>query len=95
MVPTFVGILGIIANLTVLVGLAFFLSRTVPRMQHNAYRFAFLFAVWVPVNFVINYVNVWTRGYHKMSWTGAFIFALILATFGTVLSSQSRNSDTP
>jgi predicted tellurium resistance membrane protein TerC len=90
------GLVGIVANLAVLVGLAFVLSRTVPRLPKNKlYRFAFLLIVWVPVNFVINFINVQTRGFHKMSWTGAFIIALILAAFQTLLSSQSHNSNTP
>jgi predicted tellurium resistance membrane protein TerC len=87
---------GIVANLAIVVGLAFALSRTVRRLpQNKLYHFAFLFVMWVPVNFSINYVNVQTLGFHKMSWTGALIIALILATFGTFLSSQSDNPNTP
>jgi len=89
-------LIGIVAELSVLAGLALVLNRTVPLLpQRKVYRFAFLLVVWVPVNFAINYINVQTRGYHKMSWTGAFIIALVLATFGTFLSSQSHNSKTP
>ena len=90
------GLIGIVAELAVLVGLAFVLSRALPRLpQKKVYRFAFLLVVWVPVNFVVNYINVQTRGFHKMSWAGAFIIALVLATFGTCLPSQSHNSNTP
>ena len=90
------GLVGVVANLAVLVGLAFVLSKTVPRLtKHWVYRFAFLLLVWVPINFVINYINVQTQGFHKMSWTGAFIIALIMAILGTLLSSQSHNANTP
>ena len=90
------GIVGIVANLAVLVVIAFVLTRTVPRLPKNKlYRFAFLLIVWIPLNFVINFINVQTRGYHKMSWTGAFTIALVLATLQTLLSSQSHNSNTP
>ncbi len=90
------GIVGIVASLAVLVGVAIVLSRTVPHLPRNKLcRFAFLLMVWVPVNFVINFINVQTRGYHKMSWTAAFIIALVLASFQTLLSSQSHNPNTP
>ena len=58
-------------------GLAFILSETVPS-PNKVCRFVFLFVLGVPLNVVINYVNVWTLGYHKMGWTGAFIIALLL-----------------
>ena|SRR5436190_21142640 len=87
---------GIVVNLAVLMGLAFVLGKTVPCIpQNKGYRFAFLFAVWVPMNFAMGYVNVQTLGYHKMNWTWAIIIALIFATLGTFFSSQSHNSNTP
>jgi len=86
----------IFAKCAIYVGLGFILSRTMPSMpQNKIIRFAFLFVVWVPMNFVINYINVRGLEYHKMSWTGAFVIALILATYGTFLPSQRYNSNTP
>jgi hypothetical protein len=65
---------GIAARCAIVVAVAFILSRTVPR--NMVYRFVFLFVLWVPLNFVINYVDVSFLGYHKMGWTGVFIIAL-------------------
>jgi len=86
-------LLQIVARCTIVVGLAFILSRTMPR--NKAYRFVFLFVLLVPVIFVINYVDVWTRGYHKMDWTWAFIIAFLVAICGTFWPIQPHNSKTP
>jgi hypothetical protein len=78
------------------VGLAFILGRTEPSMPRNkVWRFVLLFVLFVPLNFAINYFNVWTLGYHKMAWAGALIIALVMATWGTFLQAQPRDSDTP
>ena len=88
-------IVGIVANIAIVGGVAIVLSRTVPHLPKNKLcRFAFLLMVWVPVNFVINFINVHTRGYHKMSWSAAFIIALVIASFQTLSSSQSGNPNT-
>jgi hypothetical protein len=93
MLPIFVAI---VAECAIVVGLAFVLGRTQPSMPRNKVcRFALLFVLCVPLNFVINYVRVWTLGYHKLSWTGAFILALLLATYGTFLPPQPHNPNTP
>jgi hypothetical protein len=93
MLPVFVGI---VARVAIVVGLAFVLSRTVPRMPRNkVYRFIFWFVLCVPLNFIINYVNVSFLGYHKMGWTGAFIIALLVAICGTFWPLQTHNSNTP
>jgi hypothetical protein len=93
MLPIFVAI---VARCAIGVGLAFILSRTVPSMPRNkVFRFALLFVLCVPLNFVINYFNVWTLGYHKMSWTGAFVIALLFALYGTLSPSQPHNPNTP
>ena len=93
MLPTFVAI---VARCAIVVGLAFILSTIVPRMARNkVYRFVFLFVLGVPLNFVINYVDVSTRGYHKMGWTGAFIIAFLFAICGTFWPTQPHNSNTP
>lgn len=73
-------VLGIVATLAIAVGAAFILGETMPIMPNKVCRFVFLFVLGVPLNFVINYVNVWAFGYHKMSRTGAIIIALLLAT---------------
>jgi hypothetical protein len=87
-------VLGIIATCAIAVGIAFILSKTVPSMPNKVCRFFVLLVLWVPLNFVINYVNVWAFGYHKMSWTGAFIIALLFATYGTFLPPQPHDPNT-
>jgi len=76
------------------VGIAFILSKTVPSMPNKVCRFVFLFVLWVPFNFAINYVNVRLLGYHKMGWTAASIIALLFATFGTFWPPQPHDSNT-
>jgi hypothetical protein len=83
----------IIIYLAILTGFAFILSKTVASIPNKACRFVSLFVLCVPLNFVINYVNVRTFGYHKMGWTGASIIALLFATFGTFWPPQPHNSD--
>ena len=85
----------VVANVAILMGLAFILSKTVPSIRNKVCRFVFLFVLGVPLNFVINYVNVGTLGYHKMGWTGAFIIALLFAAWGTFWPPQPHNSNTP
>jgi hypothetical protein len=81
MLPIFVGI---VSSCAIVVGLAFILSRTVPRLRRNkAYRFVFLFLLGVPVIIAINYIDVSTLGYHKMGWIGTFISAFLFAICGT------------
>jgi hypothetical protein len=78
------------------IGLAFILSRTIPLLPRNkAYRFVFLFVLFVPFNFIVNYVNVSFWGWHKMGWTGALIIACLLAIFGTVSETQPDNPSAP
>jgi hypothetical protein len=91
---TMLPVFGIVAECVIIVGLAFILSKTVPSMPNKVCCFVFLFVLWVPVNFLINYIRVRAFGTTGMSWTGASIIALILATWGTFLSSQ-QNSNTP
>jgi len=91
-----VTVLGIVARLAIGVAIAFILSRTVPRMANKIWRFVFLFVLFLPLNFGVNYVNVQLLGYHKMGWTGASVIALLLAVSGTFLySPQLHNSNTP
>jgi accessory gene regulator protein AgrB len=79
-----------------LMGIAFILSKTVPIMPNKVCRFVFLFVLWVPLNFVFNYLNVWAFGYHKMSRTAAIIIALLIATFQTFVppepTTQTRHN---
>jgi hypothetical protein len=90
MLPIFVGI---VARCAIIVGIAFLLTRTVPR--NKVWRFVFLFVLCVPLNLVVNYVDVLLLGYHKMGWTGAFIISLLVAICGTFWPPQTRNSNTP
>ena len=65
-------------------------------MANKIWRFVFLFVLFLPLNFGVNYVNVQLLGYHKMGWTGASVIALLLAVSGTFLySPQLHNSNTP
>ncbi len=86
---------GTIIDIAVLLAVAFILGGIMPSMPNKLYRFVFLFVLCVPLNFVINYVNVWACGYHKMGRTGALIIAVLLAAYGTFLPSQPRRSNTP
>jgi hypothetical protein len=88
-------LVSMIAGLAIVVGFAFILGKTVPSMPNKVFRFVLLFVLCLPLTFAINYVNVRTLGYHKMGWTGAFIIALLFATFQTFFPSQADNSDTP
>jgi len=90
---TMLPILGIVARIAIYVGIAFIISKTAPRIPNKwVYRFVFLFVLGLPMNFVVNYVNVRLLGYHKMGWGGASIIALSLAlffaTFGNFWESQ-------
>jgi hypothetical protein len=88
-------VFGIIARVAIGVAIAFIVSKAVPRLPNKMYRFVFLFVMFLPVNFGVNYVNVQLLGYHKMGWTGASIIALLLAIWGTFLySPQPHNSNT-
>ena len=50
-------------------------------MRNGVSRFVLVFVVCVPWNFAINFFDVRLLGYHHMSWTGAFVIALLVATF--------------
>jgi hypothetical protein len=76
-------------------GFAFILSKTAPSMPNKVCRFVFLFVLCVPLNFIVNYINVWTLGYHKMGWTGSLIIAVLFATYGTFLPPEPDSSNTP
>jgi len=84
-------ILGIVASFAIVVGMAFILGKTVPCMPNKVSRFVFSFILCVPFSLVDNCVNVWAFGYHKMSWTGALIIALLPAACGTFLPTHGSN----
>lgn len=88
-------ILGIVASWAIVVGMAFILGKTVPSTPNKVCRFVFLFVLCLPFIFVDNYVNVWAFGYHKMTWTGALIIALLPATYGAFLLPEPPNSNKP
>jgi len=93
-------VLGIVVKLAIYAGVAFILSKTLPSMPNKVCRFVFLFVLCVPLNFVINGLNVRLLGYHKMGWTEASIIALLIAllfaAIGTSLwSPQPHNSNAP
>lgn len=84
---------GIIVRVAIVAGVAFILPLT-SLPQSKLARFAFLFILGIPLNLIINYVNVWGFGYHRMGWTGAAVIALLLAAFGTFLLPQSHDPNT-
>jgi hypothetical protein len=89
-------VLGIVATLAIVVGFAFILGRTVPSIPNKVSRFMFLFLLFIPLDRVINYVNVWAFGYHEGGgWTWTLIIALVAATYATFLPPRPHNSDTP
>ena len=92
MLLTFVGI---VARCAIVVGAAFILSKTLPRLPRKVYRFVFLFVLCVPLNLIINYADVSFLGYHEMGWTGTFIIALLVAICGTFWPTQTRKPNTP
>jgi hypothetical protein len=84
-------ILGVVA---VSVVIAFILSKTDPRMPHSRlWRFVLLFALWVPLTVVLNYVNVSLLGFHKMGWIPVTIIALLFATIGTLCPEEPNNAN--
>jgi hypothetical protein len=81
-----------------LVGMAFIVSKIVPRMPNKASRFVVLFVLGVPYGMAYGYSKVWLHGYTKMSWTEVLFLALpgallsaILFTFWVPLSQSSKN----
>jgi hypothetical protein len=87
-------VVGFIARIALVLALSFVLTRIEPTMPRDKpHRFVFLFVLGVPLNFIINFVNVRTLGYHNMGWTGQFTMALLFAAWGTFL--QPHNSKTP
>ena len=96
MATVFLFVAGVVARVAIAVAIVFILGETLPRMANKMCRFVFLFVLFLPVNFGINYVNVQLLGYHKMGWTGASIIALLVALWGTFLDlPQPHNSNTP
>ena len=81
-------LVSIIASCAIAVGFAFILSKTVSSVPNRGFRFVVLFVLCVPLNFVVNYFNVWILGYHKMGWTGSCIIAWLFATCGTFWPPQ-------
>ena len=88
-------VVGIVVTCAIAVGFAFILGKTLPSMPNRVCRFLLLFVLGVPMIFVINYVDVQARGYHKMGWTGTLTIALLGAACGTFWTPQPRNSKTP
>lgn len=84
-------VLGSFVSFSIILGMAFILSKTVAKTRNKVGRFFFLFALCVLFNFVINYIYIWAFGYHKMSLTGNIIIALLLAGYGTFLPPQPHN----
>jgi hypothetical protein len=85
---------GFAVQFAIVLMVAFTLATTVPWMPNKVFRFIFLFVFCVPLNFVVNYLNVWAFGYHKMGRRGSLIIALLFATYGTFLPPQRRKTNT-
>jgi chromate transport protein ChrA len=88
-------VLSFVVTFALLVGLAFVLSKTAPRIPNKVHRFVFLFVLGVLFSFVLNYFDVLLAGYHKMGWIGISIIALLLAALGTFWQPGPRNSNAP
>jgi hypothetical protein len=85
-----------------LAGMAFIVSKIVPRMPNKASRFVVLFVLGVPYGMAYGYSKAlvhgyWLHRYTEMSWTEALILALpgavliaILCTFWLPLSRNSN-----
>jgi len=87
---------GIIVRCAFAIGLAFILSKTLPKILRNkVYRFVFLFLLGVPFNFIINYFDVSFLGYHRMGWIGASIIAFLFAICGTFWPTELENFNSP
>jgi hypothetical protein len=84
---------GVVASCAILLVAAFILGVIVPWLPNKICRFVFLFVFCVPLNFIVNYVNVWAFGYHRMGRTGSLIIAMLLAVYGTFLPLQPHRSD--
>ena len=87
-------VLGIIARVAIVLGISI-LAKTVLTTPNKLYRFVFLFFLFVPMNFLINYVNIQLLGYHKAGWTFISILALLMAGVGAFWQPQTDNSNTP
>lgn len=86
---------GFAVQFAIVLIIAFVLATTVPLMPNKVWRFVYLFLFAIPLNFTVNYVNVWAFGYHKMSRTGALIIAFLLAVYGTFFLPRPRGSHMP
>ena len=86
----------VLTRIALVVGTAFVLSKTVPRMPNKTSRFVFLFVVCLLLWFTYGYVKDWAEGYHAsaMNWPVALIFALLWASLINFLGPQSHNSKT-
>ena len=88
-------VLGLIVWSAFFVGTGFIMNTALKSRPSKVFRFVFLFALWIPLNFAFNWVNVWGFGYHQMSWTGAIIIALLIAAFLTLVLPQPSKPNTP
>ena len=85
-------LMGVIAiDIAIVVGMAFILSKTVPKIPNKICRFLFLFVLSTTLLFIINYLDVRLLDLPKTGGTGIFIIALLFASLGTFWSPQSRN----
>ena len=85
-----------LARVALVVGTAFVLSKTLPRIPNKTSRFILLFVVCLLLWFAYGYVKHWAYGYHTspMSWPVALIFAFVWASLMTLWGPQSHNSNT-
>ena len=94
------GLMGVffvaLARVALVVGTAFVVSKTLPRMHNKTSRFAVLFLVCLLLWFTYGYVRHLAFGYHPSatSWPVALVFALLWASLCTFWGPQSYNSKT-
>jgi hypothetical protein len=87
---------GVLAVGALTVGMAFVISKTLPRMHNKASRFVLFFVVCVPFGSAYDYIKHWALGSHgsAMSWPAALILALLWAILCTFWGPQSHKSNT-
>lgn len=90
------GVLVGLARISVVVGMALILGKTVPRMRSKASRFIVLFVACLLIWFAYGYVKHLAFGYHEsmMSSPVALIFALLWALLYPFWGPPSQNSKT-
>jgi hypothetical protein len=91
------GVCWMFAVAAMAIGMAFILSKTVPRVPNKAARFVVCFVLGEPFGILYGYSKVWLLGDSNMSWTEALVWglpgALLFAILLTFWPPQPRSSN--